>query len=54
MQHPHRTTLCLKVVRSLFSLQGRIKKIMQKDAEVGRIAMAVPVIICILPYLKVN
>ncbi|XP_031136326.1 dr1-associated corepressor homolog isoform X4 [Sander lucioperca] len=27
---------------------GRIKKIMQKDTEVGRIAMAVPVIICIL------
>lgn len=30
------------------SCQSRIKKIMQKDAEVGRIAMAVPVIICIL------
>lgn len=28
--------------------QGRIKKIMQKDTEVGRIATAVPVIICIL------
>ncbi|KAK2892233.1 hypothetical protein Q8A73_017898 [Channa argus] len=27
---------------------SRIKKIMQKDTEVGRIAMAVPVIICIL------
>ncbi|XP_061742766.1 dr1-associated corepressor isoform X1 [Nerophis ophidion] len=27
---------------------GRIKKIMQKNAEVGRMAMAVPVIICIL------
>ncbi|KAG8013086.1 Dr1-associated corepressor [Nibea albiflora] len=31
---------------------SRIKKIMQKDAEVGRIAMAVPVIICILPHLQ--
>lgn len=28
--------------------QGRIKKIMQKDTEVGRMAMAVPVLICIL------
>ncbi|KAA8589306.1 hypothetical protein FQN60_012671, partial [Etheostoma spectabile] len=28
-----------------FCSQGRIKKIMQKDTEVGRIAMAVPVII---------
>ncbi|XP_061890333.1 dr1-associated corepressor-like [Entelurus aequoreus] len=27
---------------------GRIKKIMQKNTEVGRMAMAVPVIICIL------
>ncbi|KAM7376375.1 hypothetical protein PAMP_006116 [Pampus punctatissimus] len=28
---------------------SRIKKIMQKDTEVGRIAMAVPVIICLSP-----
>lgn len=36
--------------RSCLSLccQARIKKIMQKDREVGRIAIAVPVIICIL------
>lgn len=32
----------------VFCRQSRIKKMMQKDAEVGRIAMAVPVIICIL------
>lgn len=31
----------------VFCSQNRIKKIMQKDADVGRIAMAVPVIICI-------
>lgn len=40
---------------SFFSLsltQRRIKKIMQKDAQVGRIAMAVPVIICILQTRK--
>lgn len=50
-------TLCvcvisLKVLKCFcFSLQSRIKKIMQKDAEVGRIAMAVPVIICIILHL---
>ncbi|TKS87204.1 Dr1-associated corepressor [Collichthys lucidus] len=33
---------------------SRIKKIMQKDAEVGRIAMAVPVIICILSHLQTS
>nr|XP_033499197.1 uncharacterized protein LOC117267409 isoform X2 [Epinephelus lanceolatus] len=31
---------------------SRIKKMMQKDTEVGRIAMAVPVIICILLKLQ--
>ncbi|KAI3367395.1 hypothetical protein L3Q82_026247 [Scortum barcoo] len=31
---------------------SRIKKMMQKDSEVGRIAMAVPVIICILLKLQ--
>lgn len=44
----------LNVGKSLllfFCSQSRIKKIMQKDAEVGRIAMAVPVIICILSHL---
>lgn len=33
----------------LFSLQARIKKIMQTDEEIGKVAAAVPVIICILP-----
>lgn len=33
--------------------QNRIKKIMQKDTEVGRIAMAVPVIICIFFIQKI-
>jgi hypothetical protein len=31
-------------------LQARIKKIMQTDEEVGKVAAAVPVIICILLY----
>lgn len=38
----------LNAARKLVSCQSRIKKIMQKNAEIGRIAMAVPVIICIL------
>lgn len=29
-------------------LQARIKKIMQTDEEIGKVAAAVPVIICIL------
>lgn len=32
----------------LSSLQARIKKIMQTDEEIGKVAAAVPVIICIL------
>jgi len=31
-----------------FVLQARIKKIMQTDEEIGKVAAAVPVIICIL------
>jgi len=31
-------------------LQGRIKKIMQTDEEVGKVAQAVPIIIYILSY----
>lgn len=31
-----------------FSYQARIKKIMQTDEDVGKVAAAVPVIICIL------
>jgi len=34
------------IKKSLF--QARIKKIMQKDEDVGKVAAAVPVIICIL------
>lgn len=33
---------------NLLSLQARIKKIMQTDEEIGKVAAAVPVIICIL------
>lgn len=32
----------------LLSFQARIKKIMQTDEEIGKVAAAVPVIICIL------
>ena len=32
----------------MFGLQARIKKIMQTDEEIGKVAAAVPVIICIL------
>ena len=32
----------------VFILQARIKKIMQTDEEVGKIAAPVPVVICIL------
>lgn len=46
---PRWATLNLSTVLNLlFTSQGRIKKIMQKDTEVGRIATAVPVILCIL------
>lgn len=34
-------------------LQGRIKKIMQSDEEVGKVAQAVPIIIYIL-FKKLN
>lgn len=37
---------CIKI--DLFSFQARIKKIMQTDEEIGKVAAAVPVIICIL------
>lgn len=36
----------------LLSLQGRIKKIMQSDEEVGKVAQAVPIIIYILFKIK--
>lgn len=46
---------CLRCVSSsvslcayVFVLQARIKKIMQTDEEIGKVAAAVPVIICIL------
>ena len=32
----------------LLCLQARIKKIMQTDEEIGKVAAAVPVIICII------
>lgn len=35
-------------LRSSFLFQARIKKIMQTDEEIGKVAAAVPVIICIL------
>lgn len=37
-----------KIFNIDFNLQGRIKKIMQTDEEVGKVAQAVPVIIYIL------
>jgi hypothetical protein len=33
-------------------MQARIKKIMQTDEDVGKVAAAVPVIICILSYIN--
>jgi len=30
----------------LFTLKARIKKIMQKDEEVGKVAQATPIVIC--------
>lgn len=36
------------IKKSKFSLKGRIKKIMQSDEEVGKVAQAVPIIIYIL------
>jgi hypothetical protein len=33
-------------VPSLYVVQARIKKIMQKDDEVGKVAQATPVLIC--------
>ena len=37
-----------------FQFQARIKKIMQTDEDVGKVAAAVPVIICILCLFFVN
>ena len=37
-----------KLIGQTNSLQARIKKIMQLDDDVGRVASAVPVVICIL------
>ena len=33
-------------------IQARIKKIMQKDEEVGKVAQATPVVICMWPFLQ--
>lgn len=38
----------------LSSFQARIKKIMQTDEEIGKVAAAVPVIICILHFLHLS
>ena len=35
----------------IFKLQARIKKIMQADEDVGKIALAVPVLVCELLWL---
>lgn len=43
----------LETLKLLELFQARIKKIMQTDEEVGKVAAAVPVIICILTsFLK--
>ena len=39
------------VLHDLALLQARIKKIMQADEDVGKIALAVPVLVCELPDL---
>ena len=39
--------LCLYNEMRKFVLKARIKKIMQTDEEIGKVAAAVPVIICI-------
>lgn len=36
------------------SFQARIKKIMQTDEEIGKVAAAVPVIICILYFRQLS
>lgn len=48
------STVHIRFKLNLLSLQARIKKIMQTDEEIGKVAAAVPVIICILPakYLQ--
>lgn len=43
--------LCIKWVGNIFHFQARIKKIMQTDEEIGKVAAAVPVIICILCFV---
>ena len=43
----YRLVLSIYIVL-VFILQARIKKIMQTDEEVGKIAAPVPVVICIL------
>lgn len=37
-----------------FILQSRIKKIMQADEDVGKIAMAVPLLVCMYIHLSIN
>jgi hypothetical protein len=36
----------IKQLRLMIVIQARIKKIMQKDEEVGKVAQATPVVIC--------
>lgn len=44
----HVLNVLMHLNSNLLSLQARIKKIMQTDEEIGKVAAAVPVIICIL------
>lgn len=50
--HKHPALMCCggnnKTDNPLFIFQGRIKKIMQTDEEVGKVAAAVPIMIYIL------
>ena len=39
-------------LRLTIAIQARIKKIMQKDEEVGKVAQATPVVICVLRLLS--
>jgi len=40
--------VCNFLISDLFlAIQARIKKIMQKDEEVGKVAQATPIVICV-------
>lgn len=37
---------------TVVAYQARIKKIMQKDDDVGKVAQATPIVICLCPFAR--